>query len=342
MRSAKDLLERARRSAPPSDFDVIDLEHRRDRRRSRQRIGATVVALVLTVAVFGTALVALRTRDETNAGSTGATGVTSPTATTGALPPATVSPLVAKVGQFYYWAVRLNAGCYPGQENFCAGVDWRLDATFWWSDDDSGRIEIDDRHNVGIDEGRFEAGLFPNGNDIDVSDFPTDPAALTSFLLARSQPDGASPAPLVTPPPDGAPEDGRMWRAITDLLADPHVTPTVRAALLDVAAGLQGSRVETDVVDPVGRPAHVIVFGNVGGHLVERLYVDPATHELLGWTKTAQIGDRPFEYFVVQSAGLASSTEAAPSESESSVPWPKGNLPDVPTAAATIEPTPAG
>jgi len=337
MRSTKALLDRVRRSAPPAGFDLEDLQRRRDRRRTRQRIGTTVVALALTAAVFGTAFLALRERDMTIAGSTGSTGATG---TVTALPPPTRLPLVAASGQYYYWAVRLVGGCSSGEEAFsCEGIDWRLDATYWWGEDDSGRVEVDEQYNYGIAEGRFGPGAFPNSNAIDVSDFPTDPIELTPFLLARSQPHGSSPAPLVTPPPDGAPEDGRMWRAITDLLADPHTTPTIRAALLEVAAGLRGSHLETDVVDPVGRPAHVIVFGNWGGDLVERLYVDPATHELLGWTKTAQsVGDLQ-EVFVVQSAGLASSTETAPDESESSIPWPLGDPPQV---QAVARPTPTG
>jgi hypothetical protein len=127
-----------------------------------------------------------------------------------------------------------------------------------------------------------------------------------------------------------------MWRAITDLLADPHTTPTVRAALLDVAAGLRGSHVQTDHVDPVGRAAHVIEFGNWGGHLIERLYVDPATHEFLGWSWTDSADGSPLEYFVIVSAGLTPSTETAPDESESSIPAPLGELADL------LEPTAGG
>jgi hypothetical protein len=173
---------------------------------------------------------------------------------------------------------------------------------------------VDVAHNYGIDGGTFDPGQFPNVNGIDVSDFPTEPSRLASFLLARSQPQGASPAPLVTPPPNGASQDGRMWRAITDMLHDPHVTPRVRAALIEVAAELQGSRVELDGTDPVGRPAQVITFANWGGDQPERLYVDPATHELLAWTISSRPGaaESYQQDFVVETAGISPSTRDMP------------------------------
>jgi hypothetical protein len=196
----------------------------------------------------------------------------------------------------------------------------RLDATYWWSpDDDSGRIAVDDAQAYGIEGGRFGPGTFPNHNGIDVSEYPVEPGALTEFLLERSAEDGESPAPLVTPPPEGAPRDGQLWRAITDLLADPHVTPTVRAALLDVAVGVQGTTLEPDVVDPAGRPAHAIAFGNWGGDLQERLYLDPDTHELLAQTTASQEGVI-LEIYLVQHAGLTDSTETGPEPDGGSVP----------------------
>ncbi|MBI2237306.1 MAG: cupredoxin domain-containing protein [Actinobacteria bacterium] len=119
------------------------------------------------------------------------------------------------------------------------------------------------------------------------------------------------------------------------------MTPAVRAALLDVAAGLQGSHVLTDVSDPVGRPAHEIEFGNWGGDIIERLYVDPTTHELLAWTMAAATGDQPFEYFVVQGAGVVDSTEVAPAEQDGSIPWPVQPLPMVPAAEGGLDPAPS-
>jgi hypothetical protein len=140
---------------------------------------------------------------------------------------------------------------------------------------------------------------------------------------------------MVTPPPEGAPRDGQMWRAITDLLQDPHVTPTVRAALLDVAAGLKGARLEVGGVDPVGREADVVVFGNWGGELIERLYVDPASHDLLAITWTSSIADQPFQYFIVERAGVTGSRSDQPTGAES-IPAPRSSVPQVPAEAGSL------
>jgi hypothetical protein len=313
MPETKDLLERASRSAPDVRFGLDDVRRRGERRHRGQRIRAAVVGLTLAVVAATVASAALQG---------GARSVDSPYASTGAtLPSATRSPLVAAPGQLYYGAVLfVRAGC-PGElVEDCFEAEVRLDATYWWSpEDDSGRIAVDDAQAYGIEAGRFGPGEFPNHNGIDVSDFPLEPAALTAFLLERSAEGGASPAPLVTPPPEGAPRDGQLWRAITDLLADPHVTPTVRSALLEVAARVQGTTLEVDVVDPAGRPAHAIVFGNWGGELEERLYVDPDTHELLAWTTSSSEGVLG-EIYLVQDAGIADSTETGPEPDGGSVP----------------------
>lgn len=314
MSDTKHLLERASRSAPDAPFGLEELRRRGDRHERGQRIRAGVLGLTLAVVASTVALTALRGGE--------ARDVDSPYASMGAtLPMATRSPLVAAPGQLYYGAVLfVRAGCEGELVDECSEGGVRLDATYWWSpEDDSGRIAVDDARGYGIEAGRFGAGAFPNHMGIDVSGFPLESAALTEFLLERSAEDGASPAPLITPPPEGAPRDGQLWRAITDLLADPHVTPTVRAALLDVAAGMQGTTLEADVVDPAGRPAHAIAFGNWGGNLTERLYVDPITHELLASTTSAPDG-AIMEIYLVQHAGVVGSTETGPEADGGSVP----------------------
>jgi hypothetical protein len=312
MHDAKDLLERAERLAPAPTFTFEDLEQTGVRHAKRKRIGTAAFALTLAAIAFGSAVVALR---QPGASTIGSSGPTEP------FPPATEAPVVAGPGAFYYRAVLFYAeGCSDVIAAPCGDPpELRLDATYWWRDDDAGRIVVDQRVNYGIDPGRFEAGGFPDPNGTDVSDFPLGRAALTRFLLERSAPNGASPAPLVTPPPEGAPNDGQLWRAITDLLQDPHVSPTVRASLLDVAAGLQGARVQTDLADPFGRRAHVVTFGNWGGDATEKLYVDPVTHELLAWTAFSTVDDA-FMVYVVQDAGVVASTEVAPKPDERSVP----------------------
>ena len=314
MSDTKQLLERASRSAPDARFGLDEFRRLRERRDRVRRIRAGAVGLTLAVVAATVAFTALQggkaRDDDSSYASTGAT-----------LPPATRSPLVAAPGELYYRTVLfVRAGCQAELVKECSEGGVRLDATSWWSPvDDSGRIAVDDAQAFGIEAGRFGPGEFPNLNGIDVAEFPLETDALTRFLLARSAEVGASPAPLVTPPPAGAPRDGQLWRAITDLLADPHVTPTVRSALLDVAAGVQGTTLEADVVDPAGRPAHAIAFGNWGGELEERLYVDPDTHELLAWT-TSPSGGAILEIYLVQHAGVVDSTETGPEPDGGSVP----------------------
>jgi len=316
----RDVLERARSQAPVPRTTLIDLHRRRERRQRIRRVEAGAVGLALAVVAAGVAFVGLREHRDPGPAEGGQPSVN--------LPPAT-SPLpVAQPGEYYYAQVHLVGGCPKGQGHYCGGNDVELVAMFWWAPDGSGRIEAHRVHNYGIETGTFGPGEFPNPNGIDVSGFPTEAAQLTEFLLDRSAPDGASPAPLVTPPPDGAPRDGQMWRAITDLLQDPHVTPTVRAALLDVAAGLQGARLEVGGVDPVGRETDVVVFGNWGGELIESLYVDPASHDLLAITWTSKISDRPFQYFIVERAGVTGSRSDQPAGAES-IPAPRSPAPHV-------------
>lgn len=327
----RDLLERASMQAPAPRVMLVDLYRRRERRQRIRRIEAGALGLALAVVAAGTALVGLREHGILGPAERGQPSLN--------LPPATTPLPSAQPGQYYYAQVHLVGGCPAGQEDYCGGNDVELAATFWWAPDGSGRIEADRVHNYGIHAGTFGPTEFPNPNGIDVSTFPTETAQLTRFLLDRSAPDGASPAPLVTPPPNGAPRDGQMWRAITDLLRDPHVTPTVRAALLDVAAGLQGARLEVGVIDPVGRKADVVSFGNWGGNLIERLYVDPASHDLLAITWTSEISDRPFQYYVVERAGVAGSRLQEPINAWT-IPAPRSPIPSVVAEAPAPAPTP--
>lgn len=305
MNSAKELLERAERSAPRAAFELADVERRRDRRQTRKKAGTIVVALALATGTFGTAFLALR-QDQ-------GTAIGGPTGSEPGLPPATVAPLVAGPGEYHVQRIHFDTKCLDGIGDCeTAEPETALEATIWWNPDDSGMIDVDVLGNYGITEGTFGPGEFPSG--IDTSGFPTDPAELAAFLLERSQDDGASPAPLVSPPPDGHAQDGRMWRAITDILESHRVTPELRAALMDVAAGLQGAHVQTDAVDPVGRPAHVVWMTDDTGLRAQRIYVDPGSHELLAWTWGAADGSSVDWSWVIEEAGVAPAVGEAPTE----------------------------
>jgi hypothetical protein len=237
-----------------------------------------------------------------------------------------VAPLVADAGESYVRHVLLVAPCGDG----CTENDVALDVTYRWSpSDDSGRIDVASHVAYGIEAGTFGPGDFPNPNGIDVSGVPTDPSGLLTFLAERSASDGASPAPVISPAPGAPSSSGTLWRVIDDLLTDPHTTPTVRAAVLEAASELPGVDVTLDDVDPFGRPAHVIAFPAEGGTFEERLYVDPATHDLLAITRSMRGASQPVRYFVVQSDGVAASDGEELDPSSGGIPSANVTLADL-------------
>jgi hypothetical protein len=182
----------------------------------------------------------------------------------------------------------------------------------WWGTDDSGRtVQTADRTTK--DES-YGPGDFPS--DVSTKDFPTDPAELKQFLIDRSSPGGASPEPMFPTPPGGGSHDGQLWDVVSTIIDDPNMTPSVRAAVLEMAANLQSSQVDLTATDPGGRPAYRISVTQ-GGTLKE-LFVDPSTHELLA-ERNVRDGHLLWLY-VEEAAGVADSTSAAPSQS--SVPPP--------------------
>jgi hypothetical protein len=125
-----------------------------------------------------------------------------------------------------------------------------------------------------------------------------------------------------------APPPNDEMRAVDDRDAIVRVlgrlTPARRAARR--CGRPPGARLEVGGIDPVGREADVVVFGNLGGELIERLYVDPASHDLLAITWTSEISDQPFQYFVVERAGVTGTRSQAPTDAES-IPLPISPMP---------------
>jgi hypothetical protein len=303
MGSARDLLERAGRSAPSPAFGLDDLERRRDRRRARQRIGTAAVALTLAAAVAGIALAFAGLRDGrgTVVGSTGSIGVP------GALPAPTAAPVLAGPGQYYYSRTWQHAA------DSCGGSQDPMTCTYstteietWWATDEAGRIVSGDGSET------YAPGEFPN--DTVTTGLPTDPARLRDALYSRSGPDGASPEPQTTVSPGQDGMDASVEQSIVNLLGMANTTPALRAALLEVLAGMPDAIIELDATDPAGRPAYRITVTTFGGPTVHELYVDPATHELLAHVQTGSDGTLWFE-LVLESAGVTDGTSDAATES---------------------------
>ncbi len=330
MRSTKDLLERAARSAPQGAFGVDDLRRRRDRRRERQRLGTSLVALALTVLVFGGVFAVLRDRgEESSVGSTGPSGTA-----TAVLPPASSAPLQAGPGQYYYartWSHSARICTVDGSGMTCTFST--VESESWWAADESGRIASSDR-----DES-YGAGEYPH--DTVTTGLPTDPARLREAMFARSGSGGASPEPQTTVSPGQDAEDASVEQSIVNLLSMPNTTPALRAGLLEVLAEMPDATVELAATDPAGRPAYRITVTTFGGPTVHELYVDPATHELLAHVQTGRDGTL-VEEFVLEAAGVANGT--VDPAAESVVPAPV-SLPEVddadPGSAPVVEPSPS-
>ena len=114
---------------------------------------------------------------------------------------------------------------------------------------------------------RAAAGTSPTTRQLDA--MPTSPAKLRAFLLNQAktqltqayawQAQQAKKAgkKIATPFPKGPPptDNDLVFEQATDLLWEPHLSPSLRAGLYRVLAGTPGVQVRTGVTDSAGRPA---------------------------------------------------------------------------------------
>lgn len=311
MPETKQLIERAAQKAPLPGFSLDDVRARRDRRQGRRRLSAGIVAGGVTLALIAFALFAFgplagQGRVQVPQGGVG-------------LPTATRDPVSIGPNQYSYQHLVYSLQCTIGQDvpdTTCPDV--KLDLQSWWTWDDSGRIERNAQRNWGGPEGTFGPGEFHTEGDL--SAFPSDPDALKAFLLERSGPDGSSPRPDVTPSPGVPLEDGLLWNAIRDYLGSTqylNTTPALRASMLEVLATVPMVRVDLQAHDPVGREAIALRFVAYGEDVV--VFVDPASHDLLGMTDT-NLEQGAEGTVIVQSAGATATTDQAPTGSDRSIP----------------------
>lgn len=251
MNETRDLLVRARQEAPVVEPDLHALYARRDARATRKKATTIVVALAIGLGSVGIGFA-----------SVGGTG--------SRLSPASGDPVGApsqdlSLGEGDYYSMRVDAG-YATYET-------------WWALDDSGRIAtIDKCCGYGRDEGTFGPGEFSSDSG-PVEYLSTDPTELEQQLRERVEPGGASPEPYADWGDSGGPVEWGLIRSIHELLEAPDVTPAQKAALFQVAAGLNGVTADATAKDPFGRPAILLSTETEGA--LHQWYFDPESEQLL-------------------------------------------------------------
>jgi hypothetical protein len=331
----KEALRRARSSAQPPEPAFERLVQRQERKQRNGRIASAAVALVVMAGLVAGGVWTLAHRpSRTVVGSSGPSG---PSVTSAPSAGATSPSLVAAPGQYYYWkTVRPLEGGNVVEE-------------LWWGTDGSGRYQVDATNEAyGTPKSQtWQPGGLPGvwPFETDVSGLSTDPATLLNQLLDRSAEGGASPMPEVTLSPGVSPETSRIWRSIQNMLEQGAAIPALRAALFDVAAGLDGVREEPGATDPVGRPAVALSLSiaQYDGGCADTMWFDPDTHVLLA--SDGDLGCSPS--MIVVAGGIVGSTSDTVAPGEGYVPAPVSSTPEPrqstepPPECFTAPPTPS-
>jgi hypothetical protein len=315
MKTDEELSERLRRASRtvgvPED-PVERLYRRRAAKRRRERLTAAGVALVLFVGAVGGALFALRGVWDNHRGIPGS-GEWTPD-----------RPLELHPGQYFY----LKGTSFGG------GDGSTIEQQTWWAPDGSGELRFDtnrpDKYVSYPPEGIYDKGGFPPPHQDDLSSLSTDPAILEDQVRERADKNGDS-----------------TWRAILHLLdfeRSPQALPELRAALFEVAAGLDGVTREDGARDPVGRDAVTLLtdevvqgINNSGGPtpytMRWALFFDPGTHQLMAEAVGFDASPVPFE--ILQSA-IVDARGAEPTDDQLLFPKPVREFVPPPQPSPTL------
>jgi hypothetical protein len=297
MNELRPLLDRARREAPPAAPDLERLHRRREHKERAGHVLTATLALLVGFAAIGGAWFAFRGASDARSGSGGTIG-------------APTINLHVPDGAYYY--IRTHADPAVMAVNADANLDPRNEATYasneatwetWWATDDSGRIR--NLQGSYFHDGTFGAGGFSSDSG-QVSDLSSDPVELERQLRIRVDPGGASPEPYDD---WGGPVEWGLIRSIRELLDAPDVAPDVKAALLQVAVGLEGVGAQLDLQakDPVGRAAILLTTETEGA--THEWWFDPYSHQLLAARDMRDGSSESAE--IVEGAGIGASTGTA-------------------------------
>lgn len=304
MHENHDVLERIRRQVPPPERAFERLADRRRRKMRNRRVGTAVLALLVGTAGLGGAVLAFGGGQPDDLG-----------------PGVSEGPrLVAGPGEYYYSRTLRYYG-----DDLCDGCSssgllgpWTEE--LWFGPDGSGRAVFSENPppdgSVGyvgiVDEDRtFGPGEVPLE---DLSNLPTDPVELLDRLTVRSSPGGSSPNPIATTSPGRSQEATSLLRTLQDLFdgGEQFTPPLVRAAMFEVARGIDEVETLAQTTDPVGRTAVSLrwIVQYEGPPSVVEWFFDPETKQLMAetWTQEGEI----LQARIVTDAGIVSSTTEVP------------------------------
>jgi hypothetical protein len=300
-------LERAGRQAPQLQDDPLEhLRSRRARKALRGRVAAGAVSLTVVVVAIGGLWTAFHPH---NAPSTPVRTLAGPSVDL-TVPPNEYS----FVQQDWY-----GPGNGGGDGS---GTKWQdqYATTTWYRADDSGRI-------ISVQNGQRSDQSYDPGNFLqdtgDLTYLSTDPTQLLAQMTDRMQPGGRSPEPFdqFTPGPgqDGH-ETAGLVRSIGELLNDPNSEPALKAALFQVASGLQGMDVQQNVTDPTGRPATMLRIETE--QVVHEWWFDPSSEQLLAMETLDPGSGNVTSVMVVGASGVAATTDDGGQLNPSFIPAP--------------------
>ncbi|HEU5215069.1 MAG TPA: CU044_5270 family protein [Gaiellaceae bacterium] len=281
----------------------------RHRRRPASRWAVTVGAATAAAIVAG-AVMALLPAGDSGGPSPAAAAVLLHAARAAAKQPATAPPAP---GQFVYTkseGVFGNTTVPNGGQAF--NTVQRYTRQQWIGPDGSGRIlqvagtpqlatsadraawAADGKPQLADGTGNIDATQRRGLYYLDLSNVPTDPAALKQLIEQRKLEDG----------PSG---DAETFTIIGDLLRDSYAPPAVRSALYTVAAQLPGVQLIGATHDQLGRAGTAVGYPSHGN--TQEFIIDPKTSGLLA-EQTVDNTGKVVGWTAYLSSGIVDSTSA--------------------------------
>lgn len=287
MDDVRDRLRRASELVTPLDRPFDRLIERRDRKRRSQRLISATLAFGIASAVVGGGVILLSRMGDHVPGAEG-TGWRS------------TKELAMQPGDYFYLRIESS------EEE-----DGHIrDEETWWGIDGSGEVRNrstrQDKYPY-PPSGIYGRGEFPS-DFVDLLELSTDASVLADQL--RHEPWNRW---LGEPPSPDA-----LWIFTRVLLLEtPLAPPELRAAVFEMASGIEGVVVMEDDLDPVGRAAIGLRFSDAENGATWMMYFDPGTHQALAWTYRS---DRGGESWQILESGIVAVSGVRPEGEQWLVP----------------------